>query len=331
MDKAIERLVGMDSSPESPETARGGQAPSVLTPSAVGQAVYAAIRECATTMRADCFNATQQAYDKALAKDAGSRETSVLRDIVRNALIGKNEGVPICQDTGSVWVCLEVGEQNSIPGNIFSEVDAAVRRAYTEGRLRMSLVKDALFDRRNTSDNTPAFKELRVVPGHACTLHVMLKGGGSDNASRLVMLPPSAGAEGIKREVLACVREKAANACPPLLIGIGVGATFDKVASLAKHALLREIGTPAESDAAAAFEAELLEAVNATDIGPGALGGFPTALAVHLETAPCHIAALPLAINMGCTAMRSATIELIDDKGNAIADPAASTWEYVKQ
>lgn len=304
---------------------------TAITSSQVGRAAYSCIRECAVTLRDDCFGAVQKAYDDALAADEGSREASVLDCIVRNAMIGRNDGMPICQDTGSVWVRLEVGEELAVPGNVFSEVPAAVRQAYTEGRLRMSMVKDALFDRANTQDNNPAFTEVRFVPGRACRLSVMLKGGGSDNASRLVMLPPSAGKEGIKAELLACVREKAANACPPLLIGVGVGATFDKVASLAKAALLREVGSPAQSDEAAAFEKELLDAVNATGIGPGALGGAPTAIAVHLNTAPCHIAALPLAINMGCCAMRSATVELVDDEGNVLPNPAADTWQHIEQ
>lgn len=175
----------------------------------------------------------------------------------------------------------------------------------------MSVVHDALFDRANTGDNTPAFAEIATRPGHGATLHVLLKGGGSDNASRVVMLAPGAGIEGMRKVVLDCVREKAANACPPLIVGVGVGATFDKVAGLAKHALLREIGSPAASPKHAAFERELLEAINATGIGPGALGGKTTALAVHLETAPCHIAALPVAVNMGCSAMRSVSIDLL--------------------
>ena len=240
-----------------------------------------------------------------------SREAGVLDRILENARIGVTDGVPICQDTGSVWVCLEVGEKLSVPGNIFSRVNDAVARAYTDGHLRMSLVRDALFDRANTGDNTPAFCELKLVPGTSATLHVLLKGGGSDNASRVVMLPPGAGANGVRRVVLDCVREKAANACPPLVIGLGVGATFDKVAGLAKHALLREVGGPAASAEAAAFEEELLAEVNALGIGPAALGGAPTALAVHLETAPCHIAALPVALNMGCCAMRSASVQLV--------------------
>ena len=274
----------------------------------VGEAVYDAIRQCAVTLRPDFRKAVEAAREEAAPE---SREAGVLDRILENARIGATDGVPICQDTGSVWVCLEVGESLAVPGNIFSRVNDAVARAYTDGRLRMSLVRDALFDRANTGDNTPAFCELKLVPGDSATLHVLLKGGGSDNASRVVMLPPGAGADSVRRGVLDCVREKAANACPPLVIGLGVGATFDKVAGLAKHALLREVGSSAASAEAAAFEEELLAEVNALGIGPAALGGAPTALAVHLETAPCHIAALPVAVNMGCCAMRSASVQLV--------------------
>lgn len=274
----------------------------------VGEAVYDAIRQCAVTLRPDFRKAVEAAREEAAPE---SREAGVLDRILENARIGATDGVPICQDTGSVWVCLEVGESLAVPGNIFSRVNDAVARAYTDGRLRMSLVRDALFDRANTGDNTPAFCELKLVPGDSATLHVLLKGGGSDNASRVVMLPPGAGADSVRRVVLDCVREKAANACPPLVIGLGVGATFDKVAGLAKHALLRGVGSSAASAEAAAFEEELLAEVNALGIGPAALGGAPTALAVHLETAPCHIAALPVAVNMGCCAMRSASVQLV--------------------
>ena len=279
-----------------------------LDAEAVGEAVYDAIRQCAITLRPDFRKAVEAAREAAAPE---SREAGVLDRILENARIGATDGVPICQDTGSVWVCLEVGESLAVPGNIFSRVNDAVARAYTDGRLRMSLVRNALFDRANTGDNTPAFCELKLVPGAGAVLHVLLKGGGSDNASRVVMLPPGAGAAGVRSVVLDCVREKAANACPPLVIGLGVGATFDKVAGLAKHALLREVGSSAASAEAAAFEEELLAEVNALGIGPAALGGAPTALAVHLETAPCHIAALPVAVNMGCCAMRSASVQLV--------------------
>jgi tartrate/fumarate subfamily iron-sulfur-dependent hydro-lyase alpha chain len=173
-------------------------------------------------------------------------------------------------------------------------------------------VHDALLDRSNTGDNTPAFCELHLTPEKTgATLHVMLKGGGSDNASRVVMLPPGAGESGIKEAVLSAVREKASSACPPVVLGVGVGSTFDKVGGLAKRALLRPVGSINPDVRLATLEAELLEAVNATGIGPGGFGGKTTALAVHLLTAPCHIAALPLAITMGCNALRSTSIEVV--------------------
>jgi tartrate/fumarate subfamily iron-sulfur-dependent hydro-lyase alpha chain len=189
-------------------------------------------------------------------------------------------------------------------------VDEAVARAYGEGGLLMSLVRDALLDRTNTGDNTPAFLDVTLRRGRGATVHVMLKGGGSDNASAVVMLPPSAGADGVRDAVLRTVEEKASGACPPLVVGVGVGGTFDTVAGLAKKALLRPLGAPAADPALDAFQRELLEAINATGIGPGGLGGDTTALGVSVLTAPCHIAALPVAVNLGCSAMRSVTVEV---------------------
>jgi len=230
--------------------------------------------------------------------------------MIENDRIARTDHVPLCQDTGSVWVYLEVGEGEAVPGDIFSLVDEAVGRAYRSARLRMSLLRDAHVDRTNTATNAPAFTELAFRPGTGATLHVMLKGGGSDNASRVVMLPPGAGLEGIREAVLSCVIEKGSAACPPLIIGLGVGATFDKVAGLAKKALLRPVGTPHPDARVAEIEQGLLELINATGVGPAGLGGDTTALAVNMKTAPCHIAALPLAINMGCSAMRSISMEL---------------------
>lgn len=273
----------------------------------IAEAVHDAILECAVALRPDVLAAVRAVR----VEETTPRACKVLDQIEENARIAAEDRVPLCQDTGTVWVCLEVGTDVCVPGNAFSQVDEAVARAYDEGSLRKSVLSDALFNRVNTGDNTPAFCELKLHGGTGAVLHVMLKGGGSDNASRVVMLAPGAGRKGIRKAVLDCVREKAANACPPLIVGVGVGATFDKVAGLAKHALLRPVGSPAQSEEAAAFEAELLAEMNATSIGPGALGGRATALAVHLETAPCHIAALPLAVNMGCCAMRSKSIELV--------------------
>lgn len=278
-----------------------------LTAQAVNKAVYQAITQCAVTLRKDVAQATQDA----LGCEDEQRAQSVLQQILDNAHIAQNDRVPLCQDTGTAWVCLEIGEELSVPGNILSRVDDAVAQAYEDAKLRMSVVHDALFDRSNTSNNTPAFTEIKLVHGSGATVHVMLKGGGSDNASRVVMLAPGAGQAGVRQVVLDCVKEKAANACPPLIIGVGIGGTFDKVAGLAKHALLREMGSAAHTPEAQNLEASLLEDINATNIGPAALGGKTTALAVHIESAPCHIAALPVAVNMGCCAMRTASVDLI--------------------
>ncbi len=294
------------------ETANDRSSAEALDPARIGEAVYRAVRECATTLRPDFKTALESAgAARAVACDK-ARDTRIIGQILENARIGERDGVPICQDTGTVWVCLEVGEELCIPGNVFSRVDDAVARAYADGKLRMSVLADAAFNRVNTKTNTPAFCEIKLVEGAGATLHVLLKGGGSDNASRVVMLAPVAGLGGVRDVVLECVREKAATACPPLLVGVGIGATFDKVAGLAKHALLRPVGSPAASEEHAALEAELLDAVNALGIGPAALGGTPTALGVHVETAPCHIAALPVAVNMGCCAMRSTSIDLLE-------------------
>ncbi len=255
---------------------------------------------------ADVLSGLEHAYEA----ESGPRAREALKLLVENARVASQDRVAICQDTGSVWVCLEMGPDTCVAGDVFSGVDDVVARVYGECNLRKSLVRDALLDRANSGDNTPAFCEIETSEAPGARLHVMCKGGGSDNASRVVMLTPSAGREGICEALLTCVREKAANACPPLIIGIGVGATFDTVGHLAKRALMRPIGSSSGDARIDGFERELLDAVNATGIGAAALGGATTALAVHVETAPCHIAALPLAINMGCSATRRGTYEL---------------------
>lgn len=278
-----------------------------VTPREVSKALISAIPRIATTLPDDVLAGLVEAREK----ETGARARFVLDQLVDNARIANEDAVPICQDTGTVWVCLEVGPDVLVPGDVFSEVDFAVAHTYEHARLRKSVVVDALFDRTNTQDNTPAFCEIHPVSeAGVCRLHVMLKGGGSDNASRVVMLTPSAGKDGVVETVLSCVREKAANACPPLIVGVGVGATFDKVGGLAKRALMRPLGQPHPDPRAQAFEEELLAAIDATGLGAGALGGGTTALGVRVATAPCHIAALPVAVNMGCSAMRRATIDL---------------------
>lgn len=278
-----------------------------ITAHEVADAVYAAIPRLACVLPPDVLAGLKAAREA----EGDPRGRIVLDQLVENARIAERDQVPLCQDTGTVWASLEIGPDVLVAGDVLAGVDDAVARAYDEALLRKSVVGNAIFDRTNSGDNTPAFTDIHPVsePGVA-RLHIMLKGGGSDNASRVVMLVPGAGRAGIVDALVDCVREKAANACPPLVIGIGIGATFDKVAGLAKRALMRPIDADAPDEETRALEGELLAAVNATGIGAGALGGSRTALAVRVETAPCHIAALPLAINMGCSAMRRCTVDL---------------------
>lgn len=278
----------------------------IVSPDEISAQVRKAIPQLACVLPCDVRDGLLCAQER----ETAPLGCAVLDQLVENAAIAERNMLPICQDTGTVWVRLEVGPDVLVPGDVFRGVNEAVAAAYKEACLRKSVVKDALLDRANTGDNTPAFTEVGFSDTPGARLSIMLKGGGSDNASRVVMLTPGAGRDAIVEQVLACVREKGANACPPLVVGVGIGSTFDKVAGLAKHALLRPVGESAEDPRVAAFEEELLAAANATGIGPGGLGGSCGVLAVHVETAPCHIAALPLAINMGCSAMRRMTIEL---------------------
>jgi tartrate/fumarate subfamily iron-sulfur-dependent hydro-lyase alpha chain len=280
----------------------------VLSASQVAEAVREAISRVATTLRPDVL----AALTTAAGHERSERGRVVLEQLLANAGIASGDCVPLCQDTGTVWVRIELGAEECLCGDVQSEIDAAVARSFREAKLRMSVVRDALFDRTNTGTNTPAFVDVvhAARPGRGATVHIMLKGGGSDNASRVEMLAPGDGIVGVRRVVLEAVQARATGACPPLLVGVGVGSTFDKVGGLAKRALLRPIGEAPVGPSVAVFEAELLAAINATGIGPGGLGGDTTALAVHVLTAPCHIAALPVAVNLGCSAVRSATIQV---------------------
>lgn len=273
---------------------------------ALTDAIHGAIGEAAVTLRRD----VRVALEAALATEPSERGRSVIGQLLANARVAEGDRVPVCQDTGTCWVRLTLGVDQPLPGDLQALADEAVASAYRDFGLRASTLRDALFDRTNRGDNTPALLDVELRPGTGVRVEVMLKGGGSDNASAVAMLPPSAGLAGVRDFLLATVEAKATGACPPMLIGLAVGGTFDTVAKLAKKALLREIGSPAASAEAAAVERDLLAAVNATGIGPAGLGGRTTALAVHLVTAPCHIAALPVAVNLGCCAMRSAVREI---------------------
>ena len=277
----------------------------------IAQAVRETIPRIATGLRAD----VREALDAAIASEGDPGARDVLEQLAENDDIAQRDGVPLCQDTGTVWVWVDLGADERIGGDPQTEIDRAVAEAYRDAGLRMSVARDALLDRSNTGDNTPVFVDVSLRRGSGATVHVMLKGGGSDNASHVEMLEPASGFEGVAGLVERAVVTHGPSACPPLLVGVAVGGTFDKVGLHSKRTLLRRIGdekgpgTPADP-ARTARERELLERVNATGIGPAGLGGDTTALAVHLATAPCHIAALPVAVNLGCCAMRSASVEL---------------------
>ncbi len=242
------------------------------------------------------ISAARRAEDWPVAQD-------ILDRIIENYSIGGT--TPICQDTGMACVFLEIGQEVHIDGCLADAVNEGVRRGYTEGYLRKSVVADPL-DRVNTGDNTPAMLYTELVPGDQVRITVAPKGFGSENMSRIAMLKPSDGLDGVKKFVLESVELAGPNPCPPIVVGVGVGGTFDKCALLAKRALLRDMGAPSPKPFYAALERELLEQINALGIGPQGFGGRTTALAVHIETLPTHIAGLPCAVNINCHVARHA-------------------------
>lgn len=224
----------------------------------------------------------------------------ILEQLQENLKIAADDMIPICQDTGMAVVFLEVGQDIHLEGgNLEDAVNEGVRRGYVEGFLRKSVVKDPLI-RENTKDNTPAVIHTRIVPGDLLKITVAPKGFGSENMSRVFMLKPAEGIEGVKNAVLTAVRDAGPNACPPMVVGVGIGGTFEKCALMAKEALTRAAGTHSVIPYVREMEEELLEKSNALGIGPGGLGGTTTALAVNINTYPTHIAGLPVAVNICC-------------------------------
>ena len=231
----------------------------------------------------------------------------VLENIVENYKIADSENVPICQDTGMACVFLEVGQEvHFVGGGLYDAVNEGVRRGYTEGYLRKSVVADPV-RRGNTGDNTPAVVYTDIVPGDKVKITVGPKGFGSENMSAIKMLKPSDGLEGIKRFILDTVRSAGPNPCPPMVVGVGIGGTFDKAAYLAKKALMRPLDVRNPDPYYAALEGELLEKINALGIGPQGFGGLTTALGLNIEVLPTHIAGMPCAVNIGCHATRHQT------------------------
>ncbi|MEW6448049.1 MAG: fumarate hydratase [Bacillota bacterium] len=271
----------------------------------IAAAVARLCREANVALGADILGALEEA----LKREESPQGRDVLEKLLSNAALAREEGLPLCQDTGVAVVFLEVGQEICIAGDLEAAVNAGVRLGYTEGYLRNSMMRHPL-DRVNTGDNTPAVIHTRIVPGDRLKITVAPKGAGSENMSALRMLKPADGVEGVKRFVLEVVEKAGPNACPPLVVGVGIGGTMEKAALLAKEALLRPVGSRSQDPLAAALEAELLAEINRSGIGPLGLGGRVTALAVHVEVYPCHIASLPVAVNLNCHAARHRSAEL---------------------
>jgi fumarate hydratase subunit alpha len=244
-----------------------------------------------------------QAFDRAMEKEESSMGLEILKELKENARIAKEEKVPICQDTGFTVVFVELGQDvHLIGGNLVEAIHEGVRQGYRDGYLRKSICHP--FTRANTGDNTPAIIHTEVVPGEKVKIIVAPKGGGSENMSRVVMLTPSDGIEGIKRFVVQRVKESGSNPCPPTIVGIGIGGTFEQAALLAKKSLLRSLGSKNPDSELEKLESEILTEINKLGIGPQGLGGRTTSLAVHILMMPCHIASFPLAVNIQCHAQR---------------------------
>ena len=273
--------------------------------------------EITAAVRDLCIDANYELADdmKKAMKDAAENETSplgkkILGQLLENLDIAKEDTVPICQDTGMAVVFAEIGQDVHITGGDFEEaVNEGVRQGYVQGYLRKSVVSDPLI-RENTNDNTPAIIHVKIVSGDKIKITVAPKGFGSENMSKICMLKPAEGIEGVKNAIVQAVSEAGPNACPPVVVGVGIGGTFEKASLMAKQALTRKIGTHSELPHIKELELELLEKINSLGIGPGGLGGRITALAVNINTYATHIAGLPVAINMCCHVNRHASREL---------------------
>jgi len=240
---------------------------------------------------------------KALKEEQSPLGREVLQQIITNDEIAQKERVPMCQDTGIVVVFVELGSQIVFEGDIYEAINEGVAEAYVEGNLRKSVVAHPLV-RKNTGTNAPAVTHIKIVPGTDVKITVAPKGGGSENMSLVKMLIPADGVEGIKKLVLKTIFESGGKPCPPIVVGIGLGGTFEKAALLAKEALMRDLGDKSDDPVIAKLEEELLEEINKLGVGPMGFGGTTTALGVKINAYPCHIASLPVAINIQCHAAR---------------------------
>ncbi len=248
----------------------------------------------------------EEAMRRAAKEEKAPLGRQILDQLQDNLKIAGEDMIPICQDTGMTVVFLEIGQEIYFEGGILTDaVNEGVRLGYTEGYLRKSVVKDPLI-RDNTKDNTPAVIHYDIVPGDQVRITVAPKGFGSENMSRVFMLKPADGVEGVKQAILTAVKDAGPNACPPMVVGVGIGGTFEKCALMAKHALTRSLEERSAIPYVRELEEEMLVRINQTGIGPGGLGGTTTALAVNIETYPTHIAGLPVAVNICCHVNRHA-------------------------
>ncbi len=273
--------------------------------------VTAAVKELCITANYDLPEDVYDALKRAEETEESPVGREVLGQLVENADIAARDRVPICQDTGLAVFFADVGQDVHLVGGDFeAAINEGVRQGYVDGYLRKSAAEEPAHARRNTKDNTPAIVHTAIVPGDRVRLVMMPKGGGAENMSSLNMLKPSQGWAGMSQAVVDTVSRAGSNPCPPVVIGVGIGGTIDAVTVLAKKALLREIGSVHPDPRIAAMEAELLERINALGIGPQGLGGRTTALAVFIEEMPCHIASMPMAVNVQCHAQRHKSVEL---------------------
>ena len=264
-------------------------------------AVTTAVSEAVKALNFHTAEPTLVKLTEVLAHEPSPAGQLAMQDIVENRRIASERQVPMCQDTGMVIVFLEMGEQVRLTGGDFrAAINEGVRTGYEQGYLRKSVVAEPLFDRTNTGDNTPAVIHFDLVPGDQLRLTIAAKGFGAENMSWAKILPPAQGIEGVKREVVQAVIDAGPNACPPVVVGVGVGGTLEKATLLAKKALMRDMGVRHPDERYAALEMELLDLINATGIGPQGWGGANTALDVRVEYYATHIAAIPLAVNLDC-------------------------------
>jgi fumarate hydratase subunit alpha len=248
---------------------------------------------------------------KSLALEQSPRGKAVIEQCIENAVCAASGNDPVCQDTGVAVYFVAMGNEVAIAGGTITDaLNEGTHRGYTNGYLRKSIVRDPLFDRKNTGDNTPAMVHLDIVPGETITITLLPKGGGSENMSALAMLKPSQGSAGVVDFVTNTVVQAGGNPCPPVIVGVGIGGVADHAMQLAKRALLRPLGTPHCDERYAHLEREILRRINASGVGPQGLGGTVTALAVHIEEAPCHLASLPVGVALQCHAARRGTVVL---------------------